>query len=290
MKSIHEEHRIDEFVPMKKSSRKQSPEQLLSSRPSWLPWVLAGICVGGGVGALSYLGPNTQPSSDAKSATKSEQLPAGYASTIVNSNKPKGQRPKGMVWIPGGEFSMGSDYRGESLCGLPGVTSDAVPIHRVYVDGFWMDETEITNNEYRQFVFWVKDSIALKLLGDATPEDYLIQENEYGEPYDPPFLNWKASVDYEDQATREVLQEMYLPEHERFYRIKQIDTRKLNFQYYWIDLKAAARKDFSAPGNNEAGSLNNRPQGLKDRSVYIRKEVINVYPDTLAWVHDYAYS
>jgi formylglycine-generating enzyme required for sulfatase activity len=44
-----------------------------------------------------------------------------------------------MVWIPGGEFSMGSEAACESLCGLPGVTRDAVPIHRVYVDGFWME-------------------------------------------------------------------------------------------------------------------------------------------------------
>jgi formylglycine-generating enzyme required for sulfatase activity len=58
----------------------------------------------------------------------------------------------GMVWIPGGEFSMGSDHRSEALCGLPGITNDAVPIHRVYVDGFWMDETEVTNAEFRKFV------------------------------------------------------------------------------------------------------------------------------------------
>ena len=43
-----------------------------------------------------------------------------------------------MVWIPGGEFSMGSTIESESLCGLPGVTRDALPIHRVYVDSFWM--------------------------------------------------------------------------------------------------------------------------------------------------------
>jgi formylglycine-generating enzyme required for sulfatase activity len=57
-----------------------------------------------------------------------------------------------MVWIPGGEFSMGSDHRCEALCGLPGITNDAVPIHRVYVDGFWMDQTEVTNAEFRKFV------------------------------------------------------------------------------------------------------------------------------------------
>jgi len=57
-----------------------------------------------------------------------------------------------MVWIPGGEFSMGSDLANESLCGLPGVTRDAQPIHRVSVDGFWMDKTEVTNEEFEKFV------------------------------------------------------------------------------------------------------------------------------------------
>jgi formylglycine-generating enzyme required for sulfatase activity len=56
-----------------------------------------------------------------------------------------------MVWIPGGEFSMGSDIAGESLCGLPGITRDAQPIHRVYVDGFWMDQTEVTNEQFQKF-------------------------------------------------------------------------------------------------------------------------------------------
>jgi len=57
-----------------------------------------------------------------------------------------------MVWVPGGEFSMGSDETGEALCGLPGVTRDALPIHRVYVDGFWMDATEVTNEQFQKFV------------------------------------------------------------------------------------------------------------------------------------------
>jgi len=57
-----------------------------------------------------------------------------------------------MVWIPGGEFSMGSTVESESLCGLPGVTRDALPVHRVYVDGFWMDATELTNEEFEKFV------------------------------------------------------------------------------------------------------------------------------------------
>jgi formylglycine-generating enzyme required for sulfatase activity len=56
-----------------------------------------------------------------------------------------------MVWIPGGEFAMGSDDRGESLCSIGGVTRDAQPIHRVHVDGFWMDKTEVTNEQFEKF-------------------------------------------------------------------------------------------------------------------------------------------
>ena len=56
-----------------------------------------------------------------------------------------------MVWIPGGEFSMGCDVASESLCGQPGTTRDALPVHRVYVDGFWMDQTEVTNEQFERF-------------------------------------------------------------------------------------------------------------------------------------------
>ena len=57
-----------------------------------------------------------------------------------------------MVWIPGGEFSMGIDASSESLNDLPGITRDAQPIHRVAVDGFWMDVTEVTNEAFAAFV------------------------------------------------------------------------------------------------------------------------------------------
>lgn len=50
----------------------------------------------------------------------------------------------GMVWVPGGEFSMGTD----SELGWP----EEKPAHRVRVDGFWMDETEVTNGQFYRFV------------------------------------------------------------------------------------------------------------------------------------------
>jgi len=77
---------------------------------------------------------------------------ASFAPTMPNNYRPAGSAPENMVWIPGGEFSMGSTAESESLCGLPGVTRDALPVHRVYVDGFWMDATELTNEDFEKFV------------------------------------------------------------------------------------------------------------------------------------------
>ena len=58
----------------------------------------------------------------------------------------------GMAWIRGGGFSMGcKDPRGD-LCGGNESMNDARPIHRVYVDSFWMDRTEVTNAEFARFV------------------------------------------------------------------------------------------------------------------------------------------
>ena len=62
---------------------------------------------------------------------------------LINSADAPGEAPEGMVWIPGGEFSMGAED--------PDMR-DARPFHRVAVDGFWMDQTEVTNDEFARFV------------------------------------------------------------------------------------------------------------------------------------------
>jgi len=57
-----------------------------------------------------------------------------------------------MVWIPGGEFSMGTTDPTLEVCGGPDSMDDARPVHRVYVDGFWIDPTEVTNEAFARFV------------------------------------------------------------------------------------------------------------------------------------------
>jgi formylglycine-generating enzyme required for sulfatase activity len=76
----------------------------------------------------------------------------GFEPSLPNDTPPPGDPPAGMVWIPGGEFSMGAEDPRRLEHGGHEPMEDARPIHRVYVDGFWMDETEVTNEEFEKFI------------------------------------------------------------------------------------------------------------------------------------------
>ena len=73
--------------------------------------------------------------------------------------------PYGMVYIPQGHFAMGN-----SDIDVPATLTASTK--SVSVSAFYMDETEITNNEYRQFVYWVRDSILRYRLAEGMVEDY----------------------------------------------------------------------------------------------------------------------
>ena len=249
--------------------------------------------------------------------------------------------PLGMVYIPAGSYVMGQN-------------DDDVPfLHQtraktVSVQAFYMDQTEITNNEYRQFVYWVRDSIAREKIYEGLEEDedaerYINYSELYFDEgllewveYDAGdrftnranfSLNWDRSFSYQEEELVPILADMYYPEPQRFYKRKEIDTRKLNFRYYWIDIVEAARRGeyHNVPDgyDNQGNKLNNdhrelrtpehpfteEPQGLdtdmgwfnkigqnnairghENRQRFIIDEVINVYPDTLCWVRDFTYS
>jgi|TARA_B110000263_G_scaffold146_1_gene136 sulfatase modifying factor 1 len=182
--------------------------------------------------------------------------------------------PYGMVFIPQGSFVMGPSDQDVPF-------ANVTAAKMVSLAAFYMDETEITNNEYRQFTNWVKDSIARRILGDAGIEGHLIEEDEYGNFIEPALINWKEKIRWDDIEVREILEEeMYLPEHERFNRKREIDTRKLIYAYQEMDLKKAAQK-----ANRE-----NDATGKRDRSLFLKDVEVSIFPDTLAWMHDYSYA
>jgi formylglycine-generating enzyme required for sulfatase activity len=71
----------------------------------------------------------------------------GFAATLVfdRGGRPWGAAPEGMAWIPRGKFVMGTDDPNHRFF-------DARPPHEVEIDGFWMDETEVTNEQFASFV------------------------------------------------------------------------------------------------------------------------------------------
>lgn len=107
-------------------------------------WLLA-LAAAGVVAVTAYSMLPSRPPPSLVSTTE-------FIPTKPNRAAPPGPAPKGMVWVPGGEFSMGASQACESLCSVPGLTTDSLPIHRVYVDGFWMDATEVTNEQFTEFV------------------------------------------------------------------------------------------------------------------------------------------
>ena len=77
---------------------------------------------------------------------------SAFAVIASATSEKSAKTPEGMVWIPGGEFSMGAATSGHGSCEMAMPSNDREPIHRVRVDGFWMDKTTVTNEQFEKFV------------------------------------------------------------------------------------------------------------------------------------------
>ncbi len=224
----------------------------------------------------------------------------------VKQKKWFGEKPYGMVLVEGGAYIMGKSD--EDIAQLQNA-----PARTVTVPSFYMDETEITNSEYRQFVYWVKDSIALAMLARKADELELgeddrdgigefafkdadttklsefqkyMRENYYDvseDLYAGRALNWNADLtwdteDYKDRNYAEVMDSLYLPPEQWYNGEIKLDVSKLVYAYTWFDAEAAA-----------AESKRTRKQFI-DRTPFIKKEEIQIYPDTTVWIKDFTYS
>jgi formylglycine-generating enzyme len=175
--------------------------------------------------------------------------------------------PPGMVFVPMGNFTMGPSDQDIAY-------SHTAISRTISLPAFYMDETEITNNQYRQFVHWVRDSIARRMLFDGGLDAYGDDMDDYGMPLDEPRLNWRPRIRWDGEDERDILADLYLPEHERFFRRREVDSRKLIYNYQIIDLRRAARPE-------EA----NTPRGE-----FVVSYQTPIYPDTLVWIRDFSYS
>ncbi len=231
-------------------------------------------------------------SSAGKPGVKGDLVPRGKSKSFV------AERPYGMVAIPGGSFVMG--MADQDFTNVP---ERAMP-KTVTVSSFFMDETEITNAEYREFINYVRDSITRSLLAEAAGDggstgngasigDFAYASKKAGDTknayqefmesqggrsgYDESKkldwsvpLRWKTS-DYPDAQYAEILESIYIPAAERINNERIIDTRKLLYAYQWEDTESAVK---------------NKSRGAN----YLKKESIAIYPDTTVWIKDFNYA
>ena len=167
-------------------------------------------------------------------------------------------QPYGMIYVPTGVLHVGPNDQDLN-------NAMVARSKEVSIQGFYMDETEITNNEYRQFVNYVKDSIAHTILG------HLI---DAADGSDVQAIDWSQEIDWSDPETSEQLEDMYSKDGIKLLGVRDMDISKVVYHYYWFDWKTAAK-------------LENR---WKERAQFFHEENIRVYPDTLVWVRDFTYS
>jgi formylglycine-generating enzyme required for sulfatase activity len=199
--------------------------------------------------------------------------------------------PFEMAFIPAGNFMMGPSDQ-DAVFAMNSISKS------VTVEAFWMDQTEITNNKYRQFVYYVRDSIFRTKLGNAgIPDREYFMVDDEGNVIEPNVINWNEKIDPEEETTRTIWEEMVYPPEERFSGKVQVDVRKLNYSYYWVDYQSAAKSTYKIDYENNTGKYEGQitnPDGtrtdVKDRSSFIKHGIINIYPDTLCWIRDYTYS
>lgn len=181
----------------------------------------------------------------------------GQLHGVAPGNKYSMPKPPGMVYIPPGTFHMGPSDEDVNY-------AYTARNKQVSINGFWMDATEITNNEYRQFVNWVRDSTAAKLMGFVKNVDGVDQ------------VDWAKAktIKWGDKATIEKIDQLILSPENRIFGKKELDASKLIYHSETFDNKEAAKRE-------NAG---------KPRSQFILKKDVRIYPDTLVWIRDFSYS
>ncbi len=216
--------------------------------------------------------------------------------------------PYGMVLVSRGSMEVGPQE-------TDSVWNMAANPRGISVDAFWMDETEITNAKYKQFVFWVRDSIIRERLADPAfggNEEFKIEEDRDGNPIKP-YLNWSKPIPWrnpnEDEAR--AIESVYRTNP--ITGVKELDYTQLNYRYEIYNHTAAAqrkhrldptRREYNTdkPVPTDVPIISKDTAYINDEGVIIRETItrgltgdydflntyiVNVYPDTTAWVNDF---
>jgi gliding motility-associated lipoprotein GldK len=197
--------------------------------------------------------------------------------TGVPARSFRAEVPYGMVYIPGGSFLMGQTDQDVTFAQIAQTKQVTVP-------PFFMDQTEISNSQYRQFVNWVRDSIAItNYLND---DKYYLKPGKgaVAAPNGKKYINWDYVKKYPVMSPRKgaaaaaagaKLQGMYYQGDDRVFDRNELDVRLLKYNYATMIYRTAA--DY-------------KNDKTKKRSDFIFRDTVNVYPDTLVWLSDFSYA
>ena len=216
--------------------------------------------------------------------------------------------PYGMTLVKRGFLRMGMEKE-DSLWGKK------TPVKDISVDGFWMDETEVTNSKYKQFVLWVRDSILRTRLADPAyggDESYMITEDKNGDPVTP-HLNWKKNLPRKpNEDEQRAIESLYVTNPVT--GEKMLDWSQMNYRYEVYDYTTAAlRRNRLNPQDrnlntdvainpNEVVMISKDTAYIDDEGRIVRETIdrplsgpwdflntyiVNIYPDTTCWVNDF---
>ena len=216
--------------------------------------------------------------------------------------------PYGMVLVDRGSVQMGPQ-KADSAWNI------AANPRGITVDAFWMDETEITNAKYKQFVFWVRDSIIRERLADPAyggNEDFKIEEDREGNPVTP-HLNWNKAIPWRNpnEDEQRAIESVYRTNP--ITGARELDGTQLNYRYeVYNHTEAAKRRNRLDPARREYNTDLPVPtdvpviskdtawitddgeimretitRGLTGDFDFLNTYIVNVYPDTTAWINDF---
>ncbi|HIF83864.1 MAG TPA: gliding motility lipoprotein GldK [Flavobacteriaceae bacterium] len=227
-------------------------------------------------------------------------------------------KPSGMTLIPSGSFLMG-------MSDDDMVQLQNAPISTVSVKAFYMDETEITNGEYRQFVNWVRDSVvrdalakrAIFDLGDAPSQEDLDMDNSINQFYpkyeiqdDIPddekggYVKYKEDnligIDFSDKNTFVLNYDADLIwEREDYPDLAYAQVMEGEFEEgtgFFLPKEESynAERTFNTKKIEYTYTTFDAEAAIKSNSEsrknFFKEKTISVYPDTTAWIKDFLYS
>ena len=184
--------------------------------------------------------------------------------------------PYGMVFIPQGSFVMGPSDQDVPFANVS-------TNQRVSVGAFYMDETEITNNEYRQFERWVVDSMIRTEMnvfknnrGDTLLSKYVVNGDTLR------LIDWNVRINANDEEYKFLYDSLFIKTYVDGKPIKEEDN--FIYRYEVLDVRSLSnsnKTDEEAIDQMDASTY---------RDNFVVEKEVKMYPSTLDYQSDYAYA